>query len=148
MRANLRLFMTNDVRPCLVTPESPPINPTIFPCAAALSSRVATQHLLSCIPLPAQTLARGLAAAVDSGMTRAVGVSNYSEEELRETHRVLAEAGVPLALNQVSGKACLHAAAESRHGRQMASGRHTHTGCAISSAQMLGCGLRWCVALC
>lgn len=53
-----------------------------------------------------QTLARGLAAAVDSGMTRAVGVSNYSEEELRETHRVLAEAGVPLALNQVELSLC------------------------------------------
>lgn len=46
-------------------------------------------------------LAGALAAAVDSGLTRAVGVSNYSEAELRETHRVLAEAGVPLAINQV-----------------------------------------------
>lgn len=46
-------------------------------------------------------LATGLAAAVDSGLTKAVGVSNYSKAQMRETHRVLAEAGVPLAINQV-----------------------------------------------
>lgn len=49
----------------------------------------------------AQTLASSLAAAVDSGLTKAVGVSNYSEGEMRQTHRVLAEAGVPLVANQV-----------------------------------------------
>lgn len=48
-----------------------------------------------------QTLASSLAAAVDSGLARHVGVSNYSEAEVRETHRVLAEAGLPLAANQV-----------------------------------------------
>lgn len=49
----------------------------------------------------AQTLASSLAAAVDSGLAKSVGVSNFSEAEMRETHRVLAERGIPLAVNQV-----------------------------------------------
>lgn len=56
-------------------------------------------------PYPPQTLAGALATAVESGLARSVGVSNYSEAELRETHRVLAERGVPLAVNQVQGVA-------------------------------------------
>lgn len=59
-----------------------------------------------CPLLPLQTLASGLAAAVDSGLARSVGVSNYSEAEVRETHRVLAERGVPLAVNQVEFSLC------------------------------------------
>ncbi|KAI7840283.1 hypothetical protein COHA_006065 [Chlorella ohadii] len=50
-----------------------------------------------------QTLASSLAAAVDSGLAKSVGVSNYSEAEVRETHRVLAERGIPLAVNQAHG---------------------------------------------
>ncbi len=49
-----------------------------------------------------QTLANALGDAVDNGLARAVGVSNYSQTELRETHRVLAERGVQLAVNQVA----------------------------------------------
>lgn len=49
---------------------------------------------------PPQTLASALATCVESGQARSVGVSNYSEVEVRETHRVLAERGVPLAVNQ------------------------------------------------
>lgn len=52
-----------------------------------------------------QTLASSLAAAVDSGLTKSVGVSNYSEAEVRETHRVLAERGIPLAVNQAGSGA-------------------------------------------
>ncbi|KAI3435830.1 hypothetical protein D9Q98_001888 [Chlorella vulgaris] len=48
-----------------------------------------------------KTLASSLAAAVDSTQARHVGVSNYSAQEVRETHRVLAERGIPLAANQV-----------------------------------------------
>lgn len=47
------------------------------------------------------TLARALAAAVESGLARHVGVSNYSVAEVEETRRVLAERGVALAANQV-----------------------------------------------
>jgi aryl-alcohol dehydrogenase-like predicted oxidoreductase len=43
----------------------------------------------------------GLADAYDSGLVRAVGVSNYSEKRLREVHKALAARGVPLATNQV-----------------------------------------------
>ena len=42
-----------------------------------------------------------LADEVQQGRIKAVGVSNYSAEQLREAHRVLARRGVPLAVNQV-----------------------------------------------
>lgn len=53
-----------------------------------------------------KTLAGSLATAVESGLARSVGVSNYSEAEVRETHRVLAERGIPLAVNQVEYSLC------------------------------------------
>jgi aryl-alcohol dehydrogenase-like predicted oxidoreductase len=55
-------------------------------------------------PLPirsVETWARALADAVDEGLTRAVGVSNYDVEQMGRTFNVLAERGVPLASNQV-----------------------------------------------
>jgi aryl-alcohol dehydrogenase-like predicted oxidoreductase len=42
-----------------------------------------------------------MADAVEAGMVRAVGVSNYSAEQMRVAHHALAERGVPLASNQV-----------------------------------------------
>jgi aryl-alcohol dehydrogenase-like predicted oxidoreductase len=42
-----------------------------------------------------------MAQAVDAGKIRAVGVSNYSADQMRLAHRVLAEKGIPLASNQV-----------------------------------------------
>ncbi|KAL4458461.1 hypothetical protein ABPG75_013326 [Micractinium tetrahymenae] len=60
-----------------------------------------------------RTLANSLATAVESGLAKTVGVSNYSEAQLRETHRVLAERGVPLAANQVEFSLC-HALPERR----------------------------------
>jgi len=42
-----------------------------------------------------------MADAVDAGKVRAVGVSNYSADQLRKAHQVLARRGVPLASNQV-----------------------------------------------
>lgn len=42
-----------------------------------------------------------LADAVEAGKIRAVGVSNYSAEQMREAHAVLARRGIPLASNQV-----------------------------------------------
>jgi len=42
-----------------------------------------------------------LADEVQQGRIKAVGVSNYSAEQLREAHRLLALRGVPLAVNQV-----------------------------------------------
>jgi aryl-alcohol dehydrogenase-like predicted oxidoreductase len=52
-------------------------------------------------PMPVETWAEALADAVEQGLTRAVGVSNYNEEKMRRTHLVLARRGVPLASNQV-----------------------------------------------
>eukprot|EP00271_Cylindrocystis_brebissonii_P011149 TRINITY_DN27962_c0_g1_i1.p1 TRINITY_DN27962_c0_g1~~TRINITY_DN27962_c0_g1_i1.p1 ORF type:complete len:427 (-),score=56.36 TRINITY_DN27962_c0_g1_i1:483-1763(-) len=43
----------------------------------------------------------GLADCVEQGLTKAIGVSNYSEERLRKAHKQLAARGVPLASNQV-----------------------------------------------
>ncbi len=52
-------------------------------------------------PIPVETWAEGLAEAVQAGLTRAVGVSNYTEEQMRRAYEVLARQGVPLASNQV-----------------------------------------------
>ncbi len=43
----------------------------------------------------------GLADAVEAGLTHTVGVSNFSAEQTREAHAVLARRGVPLVSNQV-----------------------------------------------
>ncbi|GAQ77682.1 NAD(P)-linked oxidoreductase superfamily protein [Klebsormidium nitens] len=43
----------------------------------------------------------GLAEAVNQGLVKAVGVSNYKEDRLRAAHARLAERGIPLASNQV-----------------------------------------------
>lgn len=43
----------------------------------------------------------GLAKCVKQGLTDTVGVSNFKEDRLRSTHRVLSERGIPLASNQV-----------------------------------------------
>ena len=42
-----------------------------------------------------------MADAVEQGKVRAVGVSNYSADQMRVAHAVLAERGIPLASNQV-----------------------------------------------
>src|SRR5262249_27183862 len=42
-----------------------------------------------------------MADAVAAGKVRAVGVSNFSEAQMREAHAVLAARGVPLASNQI-----------------------------------------------
>ena len=42
-----------------------------------------------------------LADAVEAGKVKAVGVSNYSVEQMREAHAALAKRGIPLASNQV-----------------------------------------------
>jgi aryl-alcohol dehydrogenase-like predicted oxidoreductase len=52
-----------------------------------------------------------MANALEAGKVRAVGVSNYSAEQLRIAHAVLAERGIPLASNQVE-YSLLHRAPE------------------------------------
>lgn len=47
------------------------------------------------------TLMGFMADAVDAGRVRAVGVSNYSAEQMRLAHQVLADRGIPMASNQV-----------------------------------------------
>lgn len=47
------------------------------------------------------TLMNALADEVQQGRIRAVGVSNYSAEQMRQAHELLAMRGVPLAVNQV-----------------------------------------------
>ena len=42
-----------------------------------------------------------LADAFEAGKIKAVGVSNYSAEQMREAHAALAKRGIPLASNQV-----------------------------------------------
>ncbi|KAJ3670026.1 hypothetical protein LUZ60_010350 [Juncus effusus] len=44
----------------------------------------------------------GLGDAVEQGLVKAVGVSNYSEKRLREAHARLKKRGIPLAANQVN----------------------------------------------
>lgn len=52
-------------------------------------------------PIPIDQWVDALADAVEAGLTRAVGVSNYSVDQMRRAHAVLAKRGVPLAANQV-----------------------------------------------
>jgi len=48
-----------------------------------------------------EAMADALARARDAGLAKAVGVSNYSEKEVRAIHAALARRGVPLATNQI-----------------------------------------------
>jgi len=52
-------------------------------------------------PAPIETWAEGLADAVQAGLARSVGVSNYNEDQMRRAYAVLTKRGVPLASNQV-----------------------------------------------
>jgi aryl-alcohol dehydrogenase-like predicted oxidoreductase len=62
-------------------------------------------------PIPIETWMDGLADAVQAGFVRAVGVSNYSAEQMRRAHAALAKRGVVLASNQVE-YSLLHRAPE------------------------------------
>lgn len=42
-----------------------------------------------------------LKEAMDLGLTSAVGVSNYSKDQMEEAHAILAASGIPLASNQI-----------------------------------------------
>ena len=52
-------------------------------------------------PIPVETWAEGLADAVETGLARAVGVSNYNEEQMRRAYSTLNARGVHLTSNQV-----------------------------------------------
>ncbi len=47
------------------------------------------------------TLLKTLAREVEAGRIGALGVSNYSESQMRKAHRTLASLGIPLAVNQM-----------------------------------------------
>ncbi len=51
--------------------------------------------------LNAETLADGLAACVEEGLTRTVGISNFSSPQMLAVYSALARRGIPLASNQV-----------------------------------------------
>jgi len=52
-------------------------------------------------PVPIETWMEGMADAVEAGLTRGVGVSNYNVEQTRRAHAALARRGVRLLSNQV-----------------------------------------------
>ncbi len=52
-------------------------------------------------PVGVETWANALAKALDLGLTRSVGVSNYNREQTIRSHVALAARGYPLASNQV-----------------------------------------------
>ena len=52
-------------------------------------------------PIAIETWMDAMADAVQAGLVRAVGVSNYNVDQLRRAHAALAKRGVPLASNQV-----------------------------------------------
>ena len=52
-------------------------------------------------PRPVETWANALADAVEAGLTRSVGVSNYNASQMLRAHGALIKRGIPLASNQV-----------------------------------------------
>ncbi len=52
-------------------------------------------------PRVVEVWAEGLAEAVEAGLTGAVGVSNYSADQMSRAWEILAKRGIPLASNQV-----------------------------------------------
>jgi aryl-alcohol dehydrogenase-like predicted oxidoreductase len=52
-------------------------------------------------PVPIETWMGGLADAVEAGLVRTVGVSNYNLEQTRRALAALEQRGIPLASNQV-----------------------------------------------
>jgi aryl-alcohol dehydrogenase-like predicted oxidoreductase len=69
------------------------------------------QHLFPSRRISIPVLMGFMADAVEAGKVRAIGVSNYSAEQLRTAHAVLAKRGIPLASNQVE-YSLLHRAPE------------------------------------
>jgi len=59
------------------------------------------QHHFPSKRVPIPELMNLMADAVEAGKVRAVGVSNYSEDQMRLAHAVLEGRGIPLASNQV-----------------------------------------------
>jgi aryl-alcohol dehydrogenase-like predicted oxidoreductase len=59
------------------------------------------QHHFPNRSLSIPELMNRMADAVDAGKVKAVGVSNYSAEQMRSAHEALAKRGMPLASNQV-----------------------------------------------
>lgn len=51
--------------------------------------------------LSQKSLMNALADEVEQGRIQTIGVSNYSAKQMREAHSLLAERGIPLAVNQV-----------------------------------------------
>jgi aryl-alcohol dehydrogenase-like predicted oxidoreductase len=51
--------------------------------------------------LSQEGLMNALADEVEQGRVKAIGVSNYNAEQMREAHKLLARRGVPLAVNQM-----------------------------------------------
>ncbi len=52
-------------------------------------------------PIPIETWMDALADAVEAGLARAAGVSNYDEKQMRAAHAALGKRGVKLVSNQV-----------------------------------------------
>lgn len=52
-------------------------------------------------PAPVETWADALGDAVEQGLVKAVGVSNYDEAQMRRAYATLAKRGIPLASNQM-----------------------------------------------
>jgi len=59
------------------------------------------QHHFPARRVSIPSLMEHMADAVEAGRVTAVGVSNYSAEQMRRAHSALAERGIPLAANQV-----------------------------------------------
>ncbi|NIM96423.1 MAG: aldo/keto reductase [Anaerolineales bacterium] len=61
-----------------------------------------------------ESLADGLADAVDAGLTKWVGVSNFNAEQMKRAHEVLSRRGITLVSNQVK-YSLIHRKPETSH---------------------------------
>jgi aryl-alcohol dehydrogenase-like predicted oxidoreductase len=114
-------FMLEDERPVLVATKFAPLRLRRISLMNALHKSL-DRLCLKQVDLyqvhfpyslvPIATWMEALVDAVDAGLTRAVGVSNYSVTQMLHAQGVLARRGVPLASNQVE-YSLLHRAPES-----------------------------------
>jgi aryl-alcohol dehydrogenase-like predicted oxidoreductase len=108
----LGLFLQTTSQPLITATKFAPLPWRVRKTSliAALQASLARLHLTRAdlylihfplTPVSVETWMDALADAVEAGLTRAVGVSNYNADQMQRAHAALARRGIALACNQV-----------------------------------------------